>query len=409
MGTEILLGDIVNTNAVYIARELASMGISVYHQTVVGDNPERLKTALDEAFARADLVIMTGGLGPTYDDLTKETAGAFFGRKMYMDEHSLKRIENVFAKRKWTMTENNKKQAMMPEGAIIFDNENGTAPGLALEGDGKIAVLMPGPPFEMKPMFELSVRPYLMKFCDSVLVSHTINIFGMGESRVEDTLRDMMLAGTNPTIAPYAKAGEVQLRVTASGKDEEEANEIAKPAIEKICEILGDKVYGIDALTLQNAAVKLLREKGLKAATAESCTGGMVSQRITEIPGSSEVFDCGLCTYSNEMKEKLLGVSGETLAEFGAVSKETAAEMAKGVRKVSGADIGVSVTGIAGPDGGTAEKPVGLVYVAVESDRYSEVLELMLGRGMGKFDREMIRTIASSNALSLIMKAANKY
>lgn len=412
VGTELLLGNIVNTNAAFIAQELAAMGIYTYYQTVVGDNPERLKSALEKALERVDAVIMTGGLGPTYDDLTKETVAKHFNRKMYMHEPSLRKIESIFEKfykqNNRKMTENNKKQAMMPEGAIVFDNEQGTAPGLAIEGDGKIVVMLPGPPRELKPMFLTKVVPYISKFSQKTLVSTNIHIFGMGESAVEDRLKQMMTTYENPTIAPYAKEGEVLLRVTASAGNKGIALAMIEPVIKEIQNQIGEYIYGIDVDSIQNALVINLKEKKLKIAVAESCTGGLVSKRITEIPGSSEVFECGLCTYSNEMKTKLLGVKEETLNKHGAVSKETAIEMASGVRKVSGADLGVSITGIAGPDGGTPEKPVGLTYIAVDSDHFRDVLELYLSRGYSS-EREFIRYLASSHALNLALKTLKNY
>ena len=379
VGTELLLGDIVNTNAAYLAKQLASLGIDLYTQSVVGDNPERLKESLAIAFSRAELVLMTGGLGPTYDDLTKETVAAYFGRKMQRDAHSYERLMEYFAKVGKEPTPNNLKQADMPEGAVVFDNDNGTAPGLAVEGNGKIAVLMPGPPYEMTAMFEARIRPYLQKFSEKVLLSRTIRIVGMGESEVEYRLRDYMLSHLNPTVAPYAKQSEVQLRVTASAKTEEQADALIQPVIEEIRGILGDVVYSIDVENMEQAVVQQLKEKGLKVATAESCTGGLISKRITEIPGASDVFECGVCSYANRIKHELLGVSDQTLEQFGAVSEQTAREMAEGIRRLSGADIGVSVTGIAGPGGGTPEKPVGLVYLGVSSERYSKVVRYLSG------------------------------
>ena len=406
VGTELLLGDIINTNAAFAARELAKLGIDVFNQSVVGDNPARLRDALRIAFERSDLVIMTGGLGPTYDDLTKETVAEYFGKKMYLDTESLESIKQYFSKMHSgrPMTENNVKQAYMPEGATVFHNYNGTAPGLAVSDGKKTAILLPGPPLEMEPMMTRSVVPYLKKMTDHVIFSRTVHIIGVGESYVESVLKDYMLSHTNPTVAPYAKTGEVQLRITASAKNEEEASLMIEPVIKDISNIFSDYIYGIDVGTLENAAVQLLRERGLTAATAESCTGGGISQRITNIPGASEVFGCGVCTYSNEMKEKLLGVSPLTLKQFGAVSEETAKEMAKGVRELSGADFGISVTGIAGPGGGSAEKPVGLVYIAVDSEHYKKAERLMLSRGREN-ERSFIRITAANNALRLLIEA----
>lgn len=407
VGTELLLGDVVNTNAAYIAQQLAGLGINVYHHTVVGDNPARLKKALNIALDRSDIVFMTGGLGPTYDDLTKETVAEYFDREMYMDEDCLVTLKANFARFNRPMTDNNLKQAMMPKGAIVLPNPYGTAPGCIVEGEGKAAVLMPGPPREMKPMFDGPVYAYLTKASDSILVSRNINIFGVGESTVEDRLKDLMLNSTNPTVAPYAKPSELALRVTARAKDKEEGYRLIDPVVQQIMEVYPDNIYGLDLTSLQQGAVKFLSDKGLKVATAESCTGGLVSSRLTEISGSSKVFDCGIVAYANAIKEQVLGVNPATIEKYGAVSAECAVEMAQGVRKLSGADIGVSITGIAGPDGGSEEKPVGLVYVCVSSKLGSEVRELKLARGRVD-DRENIRYSSSSNALDLLIKTAKK-
>ena len=265
VGTELLLGDIVNTNAAYIARSLAAIGVNVYHQSVVGDNPERLKGSLDLALSRADLVVMTGGLGPTYDDLTKETVAEKFGLPMELHRPSLDRITAYFKRVNRVMTHNNEKQAWMPKGARVFPNNYGTAPGLAVQEGEKIVILLPGPPKEMEPMFAEEVVPYLKSFSDTVLLSHTVHIFGMGESAVEDKLKDYMLAHLNPTVAPYAKTGEVQLRVTASAQDEQTANTLIQPVLADIQRILGNVVYGIDVGTLQNAFVQELKRKGKKS------------------------------------------------------------------------------------------------------------------------------------------------
>lgn len=409
IGTEILMGDIVNTNAAYIAKELAGLGINVYHQSVVGDNPQRLREALELAFSRADIVITTGGLGPTYDDLSKETIAAFFGRELVMDQESLHRIECHFLRQNRPMTENNKKQAMMPQGCIIFPNNNGTAPGCAIEGtgeqQGKTAIMLPGPPREMKPMFEESVKPFLLKDSDTRLVSHTMHFFGIGESMLESLLRDLMEHSLNPTVAPYAKTGEVQLRVTARVQNGEDAEALLQPVMEKIKEQVGGYLYGIDVGDLQTAAVHALKVNGLHVAVAESCTGGYVAKRLTDVSGASEVFECGVVTYSNRMKHQLLGVSQQTLDTFGAVSEETAREMAAGVRRLSGAEIGISVTGNAGPEPSEG-KEVGLVYIGVDSSEMSRVFMLQVNR-RDQDARETIRYLASSHALSLILKAVD--
>ena len=410
IGTELLMGDIINTNAAYLAKELAGLGINLYHQSVVGDNPERLRQSLQLALKRADIVITTGGLGPTYDDLSKETIAACFGRKLVMDEDSLTRIQAHFLRLGREMTDNNKKQAMMPQGCIIFQNENGTAPGCAIEGsgelEGKTAIMLPGPPREMKPMFEQQVKPYLLKDSDTRLVSHTMHFFGIGESMLEDRLRSLMEKSLNPTVAPYAKTGEVQLRVTARVKDDEDPNALLEPVMEQIRQTVGEFLYGVDVGDLQTAVVRLLTEKERKVAVAESCTGGYLAKRITDVSGSSKVFECGVCSYSNRIKHQLLGVSEQTLAEYGAISEQTAAQMASGVRKLSGADIGISVTGNAGP---TADegKEVGLVYIGVDSPKLTHVFTLHVNR-RDQDARETIRYLASSHALSLILKAAQR-
>lgn len=408
VGTELLLGDTVNTNASDIARGLAHLGINVYHHEVVGDNPERLSECLKDAFSRSDIVLLTGGLGPTYDDLTKETVAAHFNRKLVMDEESLKNIENVFNRSGHKMTDNNRKQAMMPENCIILQNPNGTAPGCIIEGeDGKIAVMMPGPPREMRPMFEGPVTDYFSRRFggDGVLVSRTINFFGVGESSLEDRLRDMLVNSTNPTIAPYAKTSECQLRVTARAATEEEGYRLIAPAVNKIVEIYPDNIYGFDYHTINEAVVKVFSEKKLTFACAESCTGGIVAQRIVDVSGSSEMFMGGIVAYANSVKKNVLGVSEETLNTHGAVSRECALEMAHGARKLTGADIAVSTTGVAGPTGGTEKAPVGRVYVAVVSDNGEDVRELNLARGRAD-DRENIRNMSSSHAFDMALRAA---
>lgn len=407
IGTEILMGDIINTNAAYIAKELAGLGINVYHQSVVGDNPQRLKESLALAFSRADIVITTGGLGPTYDDLSKETIAAYFNRKLVMDEESLHAIECHFLRLNRVMTDNNKKQAMMPEGCVIFANHNGTAPGCAIEGEGeqqgKTAIMLPGPPREMKPMFEQGVKPFLLKDSDTRLVSRTMHFFGIGESMLESILHELMEESTNPTVAPYAKTGEVQLRVTARVKQGEDAEALLQPVMEQIKEKVGEFLYGIDVGDLQTAAVWALKKKNLHVAVAESCTGGYVAKRITDVNGASDVFECGICSYSNRIKHQILGVKQETLDTFGAISEETAREMAEGVRRISGAEIGVSVTGNAGPQASEG-KDVGLVYIGVDSDHFKKVFMLHVNR-KDQDARETIRYLASSHALSLILKA----
>lgn len=367
VGTEILLGNIVDTNATYLAEKCALLGCSLYHQTVVGDNEERMEEAIRQAIERADIVILTGGLGPTKDDLTKEVTAKVFGRKLYMDEHSKARIQDYFEKIKSKkVTENNWKQALVPEGAIVIDNLNGTAPGLILEDKerGKAAILIPGPPNEMKPMFEHDIAPYLNKKQPEGIYSHMVKVCGIGESRAETMVADLMDAQTNPTLAPYAKTGEVHFRVTARACSEEAAEKLMEPMIEEMKKRFGDAVYTTEEnVTLEESVIRLLEEKKMTVTTAESCTGGKLSGRLLNVAGASGVYNEGYITYANASKEKILGVKHETLETYGAVSEQTAAEMALGAAKAAGADAALSVTGIAGPGGGTAEKPVGLVYI----------------------------------------------
>ncbi len=407
VGTELLIGDIVNTNAAYLSKKLSENGIFVYHHTVVGDNDGRLREALSDALGRSDVVVMTGGLGPTYDDMTKETVSSVMGKKLVRHEESEKRILAYFARTDRVPTPNNMKQALMPEGATVFENNFGTAPGCAIESDGKTVVMLPGPPKEMKPMFDGEVLPYLLRNSTEVLVSENVNIFGMGESSVEEKLRDIMTSGDNPTVAPYVNDGEVRVRVTARAENRECAEKLIAPVVEKIKDIIGDFVYGVNAVSLENAVVKTFAEKGLALASAESCTGGLISKRVTDIPGSSAMFGYGVCTYANEAKEKILGVKHETLEKYGAVSEATAREMAEGLLRLSGADVAVCTTGLAGPGGGSDEKPVGLVYLAVGTKDGITVKKLLLGRGRAD-DRTNIRLLASSNALFEALKYAEK-
>ena len=372
VGTELLLGDIINTNAAFLSKQLAAMGISVYHQTVVGDHPERLRTALADAFEghgrpAADLVILSGGLGPTYDDLTKETVAAYFGRKMELHEESLARIRDFFTRTGRNMTPNNQKQAMMPTGCVVFPNDYGTAPALAVGDDTHTAIMLPGPPAELVPIFREQVIPFLRRHTEGVLISRNIHIMGLGESAVEQILHDLMVSSENPTVAPYCKSGEVRLRVTAKAEDETAAAALCDELVGriKVHPQIAPYIYGVDCENIETALVRLFAERGLTVATAESCTGGMIGERITAIPGASAVYMGGCITYTNEMKINLLGVAPTTIEAHTEVSAETASEMAAGVRARLGTDVGLSTTGYAGPGGGTEENPVGTVYIAV--------------------------------------------
>jgi nicotinamide-nucleotide amidase len=365
IGTEILLGDIVNSNAQYLAQELAALGIDMYYQQVVGDNENRIIHAFDEAYSRSDIIITTGGLGPTDDDLTKEVAAKYFNMELLPDEESIEKIKNYFKFRQRKMSENNLKQGLIPKGAIVINNNNGTAPGVIIEDNNKIMIILPGPPREMKPMFEETVRLYLQEKSDSVLVSKMIKILGIGESAVAEEVKDLMDAQTNPTIAPYAKEVGVILRVTAKAENEEKALRLIAPVEEEIKKRLGDNVYAIEDVSIEDVVANILISKKLTISTAESCTGGMIAGTLINYPGISEVFLEGAVTYSNEAKHKRLGVKNETLDKYGAVSEETAREMAIGIAETAGTDVSIVTTGIAGPDGGTEEKPVGLVYIGV--------------------------------------------
>ncbi|MCB2311283.1 competence/damage-inducible protein A [Clostridium tagluense] len=399
VGTEILLGDIVNTNAQYIAKRLADLGIVVYHQSVVGDNPERLLEAYRLAFSRADLVITTGGLGPTKDDLTKEVAFEYFGKKSVVHEASMKIIEGYFKEMDKPMAKSNVKQAYFPVDAVILPNNNGTAPGCIIEENGKIVALLPGPPREMKPMFEEAVVPYLEKFQQGVLVSKVLRVIGVGESSAEEMIEDILDKQTNPTVAPYAKDGEMLFRITAKANTKERGIKLIEPMEAAIRSRLGNNIYGEGDITLENVLGQILINKKLTIATAESCTGGMVAAKLINYPGISSVFMDGVVTYSNEAKINRLGVSIETLDTYGAVSSEVAAEMAQGIAKTAGTNIGISTTGIAGPDGGSIEKPVGLVYVGLSINGEVKTKMLKLSG-----DRQKIRERATMQLLDWLRR-----
>lgn len=397
VGTELLLGDILNTDAQFLAQELAKLGFGVMHQSVVGDNHDRLLASLGHAAQRSDIIILSGGLGPTPDDITKEVACEFFSKELVLHEESLERMTRYFTNKGLEMPESNKKQAMLPVDCVVFKNNNGTAPGLGMEKDGKHILLLPGPPRELKPMFFESAVPYLKRFSDKVIISHNVRTFGIGESAMSQLVEDL-LESSNPTVAPYAKDGEALLRVTAMADNEAQAEELCAPVIEEITKRLGDYIYGIDYTCIEEAVVALLKEKGKKLATAESCTGGLIGKRITNISGASSVFDCGIISYSNEIKNKILGVNEDDLKKYGAVSEQVAKQMAQGVLKLSGADIAVSVTGIAGPTSDGTDKPVGLSYIALADKNSVQVKELMTGRN----DRDYNRFVNASNALNMV-------
>ncbi len=397
VGTEILLGDILNTNARFLSKELAALGISLMYQTTVGDNEARLKAALDTAFTRADTVILTGGLGPTPDDLTKEVCAGYFGKALIMREDILAKIRDYFSHKGLTMPESNGKQALVPEDSTVLPNKNGTAPGFIMESGDRKIIILPGPPREMEPMFSEQVVPYLKKFSHSVIKSHTVRTFGIGESAMSERVADL-LEKENPTLAPYAKDGEALLRITAKADSEEEADRLISPVLEDIKARLGSFVYGIDAPSIEEATVSLMKKRKITAAFAESCTAGLCAKRITDISGASGVFHCGVVSYSNEIKERLLGVRADDLERFGAVSDIVAAQMAFGIKRLSGADYGVAVTGMAGPTSDDPEKEVGLIYIAVtDGDRL--YLKELHGRSEGNC-RDYNRFVSASNAIN---------
>ncbi len=378
IGSELLLGQIANTDAQYLSQQLSFLGINVYWHTVVGDNQNRILEALCIASERSDIIITTGGLGPTMDDLSKETVAEFLGMELVVHQPSLQRIKDYFHAMNRTMSNNNVKQALFPREAIVLPNDKGTAPGAIIEKDGKIYIVLPGPPFELEPMFERYVMPYLAEKSQEGIYSRVLRIFGIGESSVEEITKDLLLQQKNPTIAPLASMGEVTLRITAKAPSREEGEALILPVQEEIKKRLGNSVYGYDDDRMESVVVSLLRSKGCTLAAAESCTGGHISNLITNVPGASDVFIEACVTYSNEAKIARLGVLPETLAAHGAVSSQTAREMAEGIRKSSGADYGIGVTGIAGPGGGSPEKPVGLVYMAISDKNGTEAREFRL-------------------------------
>ena len=402
VGTELLLGNIVNTDARDLAVMLSELGINVYWQTVVGDNPGRLREALAVAAKRADCIITTGGLGPTCDDLTKQTVCAFFGQEMYYDKRAEADILAFFDGMHVHATENNWQQCWLPVGCTPFYNTCGTAPGCGFRtADGKVVVILPGPPKELNAMMRHGGIDFLRSVADAPLFSRNIMTFGMGESAIEDILRDEMNALTNPTLAPYAKEAEVRLRVTARARDQAEADALMAPVIEDVRRVLGDRIYGIDVPSLEAAVLELLKRRGETFAAAESCTGGLIAKCITDLPGASEVFRGGATVYTNDAKMRLLGVDEKTLAEKTAVSREVAVQLAEHVREKLGATYGVGVTGVAGPDGDGVH-PVGTVFVSMAAPSGTFVRALSLG---ARADRSRIRTISANHAFDMLRRA----
>ena len=402
VGTELLLGNIANTDAQFLSEKLSGLGITVHHHTVVGDNPRRLAQALETARGRADIIITTGGLGPTYDDLTKQTICRTFGRELELHEDILEEIRTWFRNKLGReMPENNVQQALLPVGCVVFDNPVGTAPGCAFLEGGVHVLMLPGPPFECRYMFEHRAARYLEQLTDGVIVSHEIRIFGMGESSVEEALREPMTQSANPTLAPYAKLNECMVRATAKAEDREAAEAMLSPLVRQVCETLGDVVYGVDVDSLEAVASGLLREKGLTLSAAESCTGGLVAKRITDLPGASAVFRGGVVSYTNDVKAQVLGVPEELLEAFGAVSEPVARAMAERCRTICGSDLAVSVTGVAGPDTDDRGNEVGTVYIALASAEGTVCQKLSCGKGRG---RDRVRSAAASHVFDLLRR-----
>ena len=401
VGTELLLGNIANTNAQELSEALAGLGINVFWHTVVGDNPRRLKEALDIARKRADIILTTGGLGPTYDDLTKQTICEAFGKPLVLHQDILDDLKVFFEKNvHMKMPSNNVQQAELPEGCTVFDNPVGTAPGCAFESDGVHVLMLPGPPFEMRTMLQRHVIPYLRSISGEVILSHDIMTFGLGESPMEELLREKISRMENPSLATYAKPSEVRLRATAKAESVEAAEAMLAPVVKDVTDFLGDYVYGVDVSSLEETCFRLLKEKGLTLATAESCTGGRVAERMTAMPGVSTVYRGGVVSYWSSVKADVLGVPQEILDAHGAVSEPCARAMAEGARRITGADIAVSVTGAAGPDPDERGVPVGIVYIGLVTPKgtFCRALDL------GKRRRDRIQDLASNHAFDVIRR-----
>lgn len=401
VGTELLLGNIANTDAQMISQGLSQLGINVYYHTVVGDNPQRVRQAVDIARGRADILITTGGLGPTCDDLTKVAVAQAFGKELVYHEPSAQRIRERFAARGTPVTENNFQQAMVPEGCTVLDNDWGTAPGVAFASGGTHVLMLPGPPRECEKMFRHRALPYLQKLSDGVIASRTVKTFGIGESAAEALLRDLMNALHNPTLAPYAKPTGTELRITAHAPTREEALGLIAPVEEQVKAILKDKVIGVDVDSLEEVCLRLLKDRGLTVGTAESCTGGLMAKLLTDLPGSSAVFRGGVVSYTNGVKAGLLGVPEDLLAQHGAVSPQVAQAMAQGARAALGCDLALAATGVAGPDPDDRGNPIGLVYLALAWEGGCQVVPFRAGT---QAERERVRRMAAWTGLDLIRR-----
>lgn len=401
VGTELLLGNIANTNAQVLSQSLSALGINVFWHTVVGDNPARLRQAVDTARHRADILITTGGLGPTYDDLTKETVCAACGKALVFHPEILSDIADFYEKNLHApMPDNNRQQAMLPEGCVVFDNPVGTAPGCAFEAGGVHVLMLPGPPHEMVTMLRRCAEPYLRSLSREIIVSHDIMTFGLGESYVDQLLHEQMSHMENPSLATYAKPCEVRLRATAKAESARQAEEMLAPVVEQVKGLLGPYVYGVDVTGLEAVCSSLLLERGLTLATAESCTGGLIARRITALPGASRVYRGGVVSYWTEVKAAVLGVPQDILDQYGAVSEPTARAMAEGARRITGADIAVSVTGVAGPDPDERGNPVGLVFIGLATPDGTFCRRTESGRRT----RNRIQDLSANHALDMVRR-----
>lgn len=403
IGTELLLGGTLNTHHQFLAKSLADMGIDTFYQSTVGDNAERIEEAVKLALSRCDLLITTGGLGPTVDDISKKCVAEALSKKLVYNEKCAEDVKDYFRRMNREMCENNLSQAYFPENSIILKNNHGTAPGCIAEGENGTAIMLPGPPSELVPMWNEQVVPYLESRSGCVLVSKNVNIFGVGESKV-DLLLSKFFEMQNPTVAPYAKAGEVLVRITAKAKDKETAEKMIEPVFCEIKEILGNFIYGTDSESLAKVCVDLLNQKGLTVSVAESCTGGLIAKSLTDVPGASSVIHLGAVTYSEEQKIKILGVNPQTIEKYGVVSGETACEMAQGIKKLSNSNISVATTGYAGPGGGDGNNPVGTVYIAVCNGNKTFCKRVLTKRE--PVDRDYTRIRSCMEALNLIRLSA---
>lgn len=397
VGTELLLGDILNTNAQFLSQELAKLGIGVQYISTVGDNEYRLKRSIMNALEHSDIVITTGGLGPTADDITKEVCSDVFGMELELHQESLENMKAYFGRFNHAMPLTNEKQAYMPKGAIIFKNKFGTAPGCVIEKDKKLIIMLPGPPRELVPMFNEYVNPFLQKFSNSIIVSHRVRTFGIGESALAEKVSDL-LDNSNPTVAPYAKDGEALLRVTAKAKTKEEAEKMIDPIVENLNAQFGSLIYGVDYENIEQKLVELLAQKNMTISIAESCTGGYTSKRITDISGASGVFECGIISYSNRIKNQVLKVSEDILKKYSVISGPVAVEMAQGALNLSGASIAIGITGIAGPNSDETGSPVGLSFIALSDGKSAWLKKLEIGRNG---QRDYNRYVTGSHAFNM--------